>query len=177
MTELTNRRLLILVGPDHQDLELWYPRLRLLEAGAEVTVAGPAADLTYRGKHGYPCVPDATIAAQRASSYDGLIIPGGNMPRTLRRHAATLDLVRDFTAARKLVAAICRGGLIPAAAGVYEGVRVTSFADVSDELIRAGAVWEDAPLVIDRHFVSSRGPDDLPRFLQGILHVLSGSPA
>jgi protease I len=175
MDELRNRRVLILVGPDHQDLELWYPRLRLREAGARVVVAGLSATTTYRGKHGYPCVPDAAIAEQRAGDYDGLVVPGGNAPRKLCRYPDVQALVRDFAASRKLIASICRGGLVPAAAGVYAGVRATSFPDVRDELERAGVLWEDAPLVIDRHFVSSRQPDDLPHFCQGILRVLTGS--
>ena len=40
---LRGRRVLILVGEIYEDLELWYPKLRLQEAGAEVIVAGPEA--------------------------------------------------------------------------------------------------------------------------------------
>ena len=44
---------------------------------------------------------------------------------------------------------------------------------IKDDLINAGAIWEDAPLVVDRHFVSSRKPDDLPDFMRGIFQVLN----
>ena len=84
-----------------------------------------------------------------------------------------LQLVRDFDAAGKLIAAICHGGWIPISAGVYRGVRVTGSLGIKDDLVNAGAVWEDAPVVIDRHFVSSRKPDDLPDFCRGILKVLA----
>ena len=33
---LSGRRILVFVGDIYEDLELWYPRLRLIEAGAEV---------------------------------------------------------------------------------------------------------------------------------------------
>ena len=59
---LEGKRVLILVGDVYEDLELWYPKLRLIEAGADVVVAGPEAGKTYAGKHGYPCTSDATIA-------------------------------------------------------------------------------------------------------------------
>ena len=65
------------------------------------------------------------------------------------------------------MAAICHGGWIPISAGVYRGVRVTGSPGIKDDLVNAGALWEDAPVVVDRHFVSSRKPDDLPDFLPG----------
>jgi protease I len=77
----------------------------------------------------------------------------------------------------KLVAAICHGGWIPVSAGVYRGVRVTGSPGIKDDLVNAGAIWEDAPVVVDRQFVSSRRPDDLPDFARAILQVLAASAA
>jgi protease I len=171
---LAGRRLLVLVGDTYEDLELWYPKLRMIEAGAEVVVAGQKAHEKYAGKNGYPCVSDEAIARMRQSDFDGLIIPGGFMPDKLRRDSDVLQLVRDFDDAGKLVAAICHGGWIPISAGVYRGVRVTGSAGIKDDLVNAGAIWEDEPVVVDRHFVSSRKPDDLPDFCRGILQVLAG---
>ncbi len=170
---LTDKRVLIFVGDIYEDLELWYPKLRLIEAGAHVTVAGPEAETKYSGKNGYPCVSDAMIADMEAADFDGLVVPGGFMPDKLRRDAKVLQLVRDFDAAGKLVAAVCHGGWIPISAGVYKGVRVTGSPGIKDDLVNAGAIWEDAPVVIDRHFVSSRKPDDLPDFCRGILQVMA----
>jgi protease I len=170
---LTGKRFLFFVGNIYEDLELWYPKLRLIEAGANAIVAGPKAGEKYDGKHGYPCVSDAAIADMQSKDFDGLVIPGGFMPDHLRRDAKVLALVREFSAAGKLVAAICHGGWIPISAGVYRGVRVTGSPGIKDDLVNAGAIWEDAPVVVDRHFVSSRKPDDLPDFCRGILQVIA----
>ena len=51
---LAGKRVLIFVGDDYEDMELQYPKYRLLEAGAEVVVAGLDAGQTYHGKYGYP---------------------------------------------------------------------------------------------------------------------------
>jgi protease I len=157
----------------YEDLELWYPKLRLIEAGAEVIVAGPEARQKYTAKHGYPCVSDVAIEDVQASDFDGVVIPGGFMPDKLRRDRKVLSLVREFAAAGKLVAAICHGGWIPISAQVYRGVRVTGSPGIKDDLVNAGANWEDAPVVVDRQFVSSRKPDDLPAFCRAILEVLA----
>ena len=170
---LAGRRVLTFVGDVYEDLELWYPKLRLIEAGAEVVVAGLKAGATYAGKHGYPCRADASLDEVDAAEFDGLVVPGGFMPDRLRREAQVLKLVRDFDAAGKLIAAICHGGWIPISAGVYRGVRVTGSPGIKDDLVNAGAHWEDAPVVVDRHFVSSRKPDDLPDFCRAILDVMT----
>ena len=170
---LRDKRILMFVGEDYEDLEVWYPKLRLVEAGAEVVLAGPEGKQTYAGKHGYPCVSDVAISEVKAADFDGLVVPGGFMPDKLRRDGQVLEIVRQFDAARKLIAAVCHGGWIPISAGVYRGVRVTGSLGIKDDLMNAGAIWEDAPAVIDRHFVSSRKPDDLPEFCRAILKVLS----
>ena len=174
---LDGRRILMFVGDTYEDLELWYPKLRLIEAGAQVVVAGAEAGGTYAGKNGYPCVSDASIQEVHAADFNGLVVPGGFMPDKLRRDEKVLQLVRDFATAGKLVAAICHGGWIPISAGVYRGVRVTGSPGIKDDLVNAGATWEDSSVVIDRHFVCSRKPDDLPDFCRGILQVLSDTTA
>ncbi len=170
---LADKRILIFVGDIYEDLELWYPKLRLIEAGAEVVLAGPEAKRVYAGKNGYPCTSDIAISDVQTGEFNGLVVPGGFMPDKLRRDARVLEIVREFDAAGKLIAAVCHGGWIPISANVYRGVRVTGSPGIKDDLVNAGAIWEDEPVVVDRHFVSSRKPDDLPDFCRGILQVLT----
>ncbi len=173
MAGIDGQRVLTFVDDVYEDLELWYPKLRLTEAGAHVVVAGPKAECKYSGKHGYPCVSDAAIADMEEADFQGLVIPGGFAPDKLRRDPKVLSLVRDFAEQGKLVAAICHGGWIAISAGVYRGVRVTGSPGIKDDLVNAGAKWEDASVVVDRHFVSSRKPDDLPDFCREILKILA----
>jgi len=167
-------RVLTLVGDDYEDLELWYPKLRIEEAGGHVTLAGALSGRTYRGKHGYPCTSDACIADMEAADFHGIVVPGGWMPDKLRRDEKVLELVRDFAAQGKLVAAICHGGWIPISAGVYRGVRVTGSPGIKDDLMNAGAIWSDEAVVVDRHFVCSRKPSDLPVFMVAVCDQLAG---
>src|SRR4029078_8829646 len=143
------------VGDMYEDLELWYPKLRLIEAGAAVVVAGEKAEAKYQGKNGSPCVSDAAISRMRAVDFDGVVVPGGFMPDKLRRDRDVQTLLRDFDESKKLIASICQGGWIPISAGVYRGVRVTGSPGIKDDLVNAGAIWEDARGAVDRHFVSS----------------------
>jgi len=170
---------LIFIEDGYEDMELMYPKYRLEEAGYKAVIAGPKARQQYLGKHGYPCVSDAAIADVNESAFVGVICPGGWAPDKLRRIDKVKSLVAQFHQSGKLVAAICHGGWIPISAWVYDGVRVTGSLGIKDDLTNAGAIFEDAPVVVDRHFVSSRKPDDLPAFMLAVLELLSGatSPA
>lgn len=164
---------LLLLGDDYEDLELHYPRLRLREAGLEPITAAAAAATTYRSKHGYPARSDVAFTDVDAQQFAGVIVPGGWMPDKLRRDPTVLELVRAFDRERRLVASICHGGWICISAGIVAGRRYTGSPGIKDDLINAGALYEDAPVVRDGHHVSSRKPDDLPQFMAAVLAVLA----
>jgi protease I len=170
--QLTVSNILIFTGDDYEDLELWYPKLRLEEAGIGVTLAGLEPGKTYRGKHGYPCASDASIDEIESSQFDGVICPGGWMPDKLRREPKVLELIREFDRDGKLIAAICHGGWMPISAGVYRDVKTTGSPGIKDDLVNAGCEWIDAEVVVDRHHITSRRPGDLPAFGREILKFL-----
>jgi protease I len=172
---LQNKRILSFVGDIYEDLELWYPKLRLIEAGADFITAGEEAKRTYMGKNGYPCQSDVAIADVQSQDFHAVLLPGGFMPDRLRRLAKVKELIAEFAGDRKCVAAICHGGWLAISAGIYRGVRVTGSPGIKDDLVNAGAIWEDAPVVVDRHFVSSRKPDDLPWFAAAMIQVIEHS--
>lgn len=174
MAELSGMKILIFVGDDYEDLELWYPKLRLEEAGAKVTLAGLAGDTRYVSKHGYPVTSDVSVAEVNGNQFDGVVIPGGWMPDKLRRDAKVLSLTRHFAENGKLVASICHGGWINASADICQGVRMTSTPGIKDDLVHAGGEWIDAEVIVDRHYISSRRPADLPAFGAAIVEFLQG---
>ncbi len=173
MQSLAGKRVLMFVDHVYEDLELWYPKLRLIEEGAEVVVAGPEAGKVYEGKNGYPCKSDVSYDTVDEKDFDGLVIPGGFAPDKLRRVAKVLELTKQFNTNKKLVAHICHAGWITISAKIMRGYKCTSTPGIKDDIENAGAIWVDEPLVIDRNMVSSRKPDDLPQFCKGIIEVLS----
>jgi protease I len=170
------RTLLAFVDDIYEDLELWYPRLRLEEAGFQWKLAGPDVG-TFRGKHGYPASSDLRIAEASSEDFIGLLIPGGFMPDKLRRDPKVLDLTREFAEQGKLVAFICHGGWIPISARILKGRKATGSLGIKDDLENAGAVWVDEPVVVDDHLISSRTPRDLPAFARAMVDHLTSRTA
>lgn len=173
--ELTGKRVLIFVGDDYEDLELQYPKYRLREAGAAVVVAGLEAGVVHKGKHGYPQLSEAALAGLSAEDFEGLVVPGGWMPDKLRRYREVTSITAAMHAQGKCIASICHGAWINISAGVVKGYRYTSTPGIKDDLVNAGvSAWVDAEVVVDRHHVSARKPDDCPAFCRAIIHVMRG---
>ncbi|MFN0180417.1 MAG: type 1 glutamine amidotransferase domain-containing protein [Gemmatimonadales bacterium] len=168
---LTGKTVLFFAANWYEDLELWYPKIRLEEEGAETVVAG-LGEKTYQGKRGYPITVDANVDDLAASDFDGLVIPGGYAPDILRRSAKVLSLTKEIYLAGKPVAFICHAGWVPISAGIVRGKRGTSVGAIRDDLVNAGMVWEDSPVVVDGNLISSRTPADLPQFCRALLAAL-----
>jgi len=93
--ELTGRCVAVLVDNYYQELEVWYPLLRMREAGAEVFTIGTEAGTTYKSKMGYPVEADRAIDDVSVEDFDVLIIPGGWAPDYMRRNPQFVDLVAN----------------------------------------------------------------------------------
>jgi len=172
MSNVAGKRVAVLVEKLYEDLELWYPVLRLREAGCTVQIVGPKAGETYASKHGYPAKADVAATEVKADDFDAIIIPGGYSPDHMRRHKAMIELVSEAAKKGKILAAICHGGWMLCSARCVKGKRVTGFFAIRDDLENAGGIWEDAPCVRDGNLVSSRTPEDLPAFMKGIFEAL-----
>ena len=166
-----NKKILMFVHNLYEEMELHYPRYRLKEAGFEVVVAGEKKE-KYSGKHGYPCEADAELSKVNASQFTALVIPGGYAPDKLRVLPEVLNLTKQFHQEGKLIAFICHAGWIPASAGVLKGIKCTSYKTIKDDVVNAGAQWVDEKVVVDKNFISSRSPEDLPYFCPAILDFL-----
>lgn len=163
--------LLTFVEETYEDLELWYPLLRVQEAGHTMRLAAPELR-TYTGKHGYPATSDLLLAEARSEEFAGLLVPGGFMPDKLRRDPRVLALTREFFEQGKLVAFICHGGWIPISAKILRGRRVTGSLGIKDDLENAGAIWVNEPVVVDGNLISSRTPRDLAPFAKAMVDFL-----
>jgi protease I len=174
LVSLREKTILFFAGPLYEDLELWYPKIRLEEEGARTVVAG-TGEKTYQGKRGYPITVDTSVDQIAAADFDGLVIPGGYAPDIMRRSPKLLQITREIYQAGKPVAFICHAGWVPISAGIVRGRRGTSVGAIKDDLVNAGLIWEDSAVVVDGNLISSRTPADLPQFCRALIAALEKS--
>ncbi len=169
---LKGKKAIIFVEDFVEEIELLYPKYRLIEEGVEVKVAGSEVRV-FKGKNGYPIKAEISFDDVNVNDYDALIIPGGYAPDRIRRNKKALELTRRFYESGKVVAFICHAGWVPISAGILRGKKVTGFFSIKDDLVNAGAEYVDSEVVVDGNLISSRVPDDLPAFCKAIISALS----
>ena len=169
---LDGAKIAVLVEDNYQELELWYPVLRLREEGAQVYIVGPEKGRTFTSKHGYPATADHAADDIEITALDAVIVPGGYAPDLMRRHPSMVRLVRDAHDRGALVAAICHAGWMLVSSDVLRGRNATCVANIKDDLVNAGAEYVDAEVVRDGNLVTSRVPNDLPAFCRTIIAAL-----
>jgi protease I len=172
---LTGMRVAVLAENLYEDLELWYPLIRLKEAGAEVSVVAPTAGETYKSKHGLEVKSDLAAEEADVKEFDAVVIPGGFAPDYMRRSEAMVRFVKDAYDEKKVVAAICHAGSMLVSAKVLKGKTVTCYKSIKDDVINAGGNYVDKAVVRDGDLITSRVPDDLPAFCSEIISALTTS--
>jgi intracellular protease, PfpI family len=169
--ELAGKKVLVIAGPMYEDRELFCPYYRFLEAGATVKIAG-IGEKEYKGKYGVTVQVDGQCEDFVKDKWDLVLIPGGWAPDKIRGNEAALEIVRTTFRNKGIVASICHGPWVLASAGVVKGKKVTSYKNIKDDLINAGATWVDQEVVVDDNLITSRTPSDLPAFCREAVKLL-----
>ena len=169
---LKKTKIINLAHQQFEDLELWYPVLRLREEGITVHVAGEKAGIKYYGKHGVPVETDVAFADMDPEAYDGVMIPGGWAPDKLRRFPEVLEFIREMNKQGKPIGEICHAGWVLISAGILQNRRVTSTPAIRDDMENAGAQWLDEAVISDQNLISSRRPIDLPIYMKTYIDLL-----
>jgi protease I len=162
-------RMLLMVADGFEDAEAIYPYYRMQEAGFNVDIVGPAKGTVYKGKHGYPLTAAFAPGEVKIADYVALIIPGGQAPDRMRINEALVEIVRAAHAGGLVVGAICHGPQMLIEADLVRGRNVTCYKSVLTDILNAGAIYHDLPVVVDEKIVTARVPGDLPDFCQQIL--------
>jgi protease I len=171
--DLTGKHIAIMVDEQYQELEVWYPYYRFLEAGAKVDLVGPQAGQVLPSKLGYPCKATAGVDQVHGRDFHAVVVPGGWCPDFMRRNPMMIQFIRQCAAEDILLAAICHGGWMLCCTDVLKGKRATSFQAIEHDMRNAGADWVDEECVVDANVITARKPDDLPAFCKAIMQALT----
>ena len=177
MAPLNGKSILILATHGFEQSELEVPLAKLKDAGAVVHVASPESGEIKgweKKDWGRTVKVDKSLDEIRADTYDAIVLPGGQMnPDTLRGNDKAIALVKDFFAQGKVVAAVCHAPWLLIDSGIANGRRLTSYKTIRQDLVNAGAQWEDSEVVTDKGVVTSRNPGDLPAFVAKIIEEVN----
>lgn len=149
------KKAVIVVGPAVEDTEFAYPYYRLQEDDFTVDVASNGA-IDIVAKHGLPIKVNVDIKKLNVSDYDMLIVPGGlESPDRLRQIPELLNFIKEMNSANKVIASVCHGPWVLISAGIVKGKNMTTYVGCKDDLINAGAIYHNVPVITDGNIVTA----------------------
>lgn len=176
MPAIDQSKILIIATDGFEQSELFRPREKLMDLGADVRLASPTSKPIQGMQHhekGQTITPDMRLDEVDPDDFDALVIPGGVAnPDTLRQEKRAVDIVRTFAQAEKPVAAICHGPWLLVEADVVDGRTVTSWPSVRTDLANAGGNVVDQAVARDGFLITSRKPDDIDQFTAALVEMV-----
>ncbi|MDR0882216.1 MAG: DJ-1/PfpI family protein [Candidatus Adiutrix sp.] len=189
---MSAKKILLLAGDFVEDYEIMVPFQALQAVGHVVHAVCPGkkagdqvrtaihdfeGDQTYSEKPGHNFILNADFETVRTENYDALVVPGGRAPEYLRLNARLLEIVREFDAAKKPIAAICHGPQILISAGVLKGRACTAYPALQPDVVDAGGLWSPVSdnadnSCIDGHLVTAPAWPAHPAWIRDFLKVL-----
>jgi protease I len=175
-TLLSGMHIAILVTNGFEQIELSKPKAALEQQGAITRIvaekAGRVQGFHHDSKADFFKV-DLTLDAADHADFDAVLLPGGVMNSD---HIRTLPQAQRFVQgmqqAGKPIAVICHGAWLLVSAGLVKGRTLTSWPSLQDDIRNAGGKWQDQQVVIDRNWISSRKPDDIPAFNKAMVEQI-----
>lgn len=180
MADLTPKHVAMLVDNYFEEVEFTKPKEALEQVGAQVTVISTGEESLQGMNHaelGNRFMPDLTINDVDFEDYDMLVLPGGAVNAdNLRMNTRAREWVQHCIEEGVPLAAICHAPWLLVSADVVDGMKMTSFWTIQDDIRNAGGDWTDRSVVIDTNVITSRKPDDLPQFCDAMIDMLSRTP-
>lgn len=190
-------KLLFLVGDYVEDYEVMVPFQALAMAGFDCVAVCPdkspgdtiataihdfVGDQTYSEKPGHRFAISGDFTSVDVADYAGLVVPGGRSPEYLRLNDRVLEIVREFDAAKKPIAAVCHAAQLLGPAGVLSGKRSQAYPACKPEVLAGGGEWDEPSASLDSacvagHLVTAPAWPAHPAWLREFVRLLGGPPA
>lgn len=146
----------------------------LRRAGVEVTTVSITGQPTIHGAHQIDVQADKVFEAiETYDEYDMLVLPGG-MPGTLhlKEHQGLGDVLKQFFAQKKYMAAICAAPIVFGKYGFLQEKKATSYPGFEEDLV--GATYVTDAVVVSDFVITSRGMGTAIPFSLTLIETLLG---
>lgn len=168
----SNIKIVIITGPGFEDSEVIFPYYRLLEEGFIVDVV-TSNDKEVKGKHGCPMSPTIRIDELNIKEYDAVVIPGGyEAPDRARQVQEILNFIKKMNQKGRIISSICHGAWVLISANIVRGKNATCYVGMKDDLINAGAIYKEEPVVVDNNLITSDHPRSLGLWMKSTITLL-----
>ena len=145
----------------------------LRRGGLKVTTVSISGSLPVTGAHNLAVVADQLFEDTVFSKGRALVLPGG-MPgaSNLNAHVGLKNVIKQYDAENKIVAAICAAPLVLGGLGLLQGKKATAYPGFENTL--QGATVVEDQVVKDGNIITGKGPGWVFDFALTVVAELKG---
>jgi protease I len=172
-------RVAVIATDGFEESELTEPVRALKEAGAKVDIVSLKPGEIQAFRHHDKTIKvkvDKTLDEVNPGSYEAVMLPGGALNAdTLRVEPKLQQFLRALDGNGKPIAAICHAPWELVSAGLVRNRNLTAYHTIQDDIKDAGGNFQDREVIVDRNWVTSRQPSDLPAFNREMLKLFASA--
>lgn len=169
--EKGKKAVLIVANRNFRDEELFDTKRVLDKAGVQSIIASSKTGAV-TGMLGGSAEATIGLKEINVDNYDAVIFIGGSGAKEFFNNKTALQIARQATEKKKVLAAICIAPSVLANAGVLEGKKATSFSSEAGNLRRSKAIYTGSDVERDGLIITGSGPAAATRFGQTIVKAL-----
>ncbi len=168
--------LLMLLANGFEEIEALGTLDLLRRAGVETRTCTLNRTPLTLGAHGIAVEAELCLTELDSTAFEGVILPGGlGGAEALAATQGVLELLRDYDAQGKLIAAICAApALVLTAAGLLPGARRATCYPAPDFVAALGEGYVRAPAVTEGNLITAEGPGRFADFARAIIVRVAG---
>lgn len=165
------KRAIIITWDGYQDQELSYPFYRLLEDNFIVDIAAEKPG-EIKGILGSKMMATKSVKDIKTEDYDLLILPGGvKALEKVRQEKMVIDFIKKWHEEKKIIGSICHGAQLMISAKITNGKKISGYYSIKDDIENSGAIYIDAPYVVDNNIISSPHYKYLGGWMKEVLRI------
>ena len=170
------KKAIIISGNLVQDQEFIYPYYRLLEEDFKIDVCLNEKKFV-KGILGTDIPPNkdqklVNIEDANSQNYNFLVLPGGGKSmEKVRQNKKIINFITEFNEQKKTIACICSGTQLLISAKVVKGRKISGYYSMTDDIVNAGAFYEDKPAVVDENIITTAHYKDMGPWMAAALKV------
>ena len=168
------KKAILILADGFEEIEAITPLDILRRAGVDVIAAG-LENTSVKGARGTVIQADTTLCEAIKSNFDAIILPGGGPgAEKLASSEIVTKLIKRAHQNNKIIAAICAApSLVLAPTGILTNRSVTGFPGMMENF-STKTRYQEAPVVVDKNIITSRGPATALAFAFAISEKLVG---
>lgn len=167
------KTIFVFLAEGFEEIEALTPVDVLRRAGLSVQTVSVMDQQIVAGAHGVPVLADKMFAEINPEDAEMILLPGGLPGATnLDAHEGLGQMILDFAAAEKPLAAICAAPLVLGNRGLLQGKKATCYPGFETYL--QGAEYTAALVEKDGNIITGKGPGAAMEFAFAIVEKYCG---